>query len=158
MKKFLFAVLLVLTCAASRAQSLTFEDLLNLTSMNGTQVHDFLTVAKGFKSSGPQMINGKSTELYKSTRTTPDKEESILVGAAVKGSKGNLSRPVTYALIQEMDINNLLAQAKKSTLTLVFQGSDLSKNIFRFDNSLFRASISISFDKKSGTVEVQQKD
>jgi hypothetical protein len=47
---------------------------------------------------------------------------------------------------------------KRSTLNLVFKGSDLNKNFYRFDNSLFRANISLSFDKKSGTVEVQQKE
>ena|ERR1700754_2857844 len=158
MKRYLLTPLLVFVCLVCHAQSLTFEDLLNLTNMSGTQVHDFLTVSKGFKSTGPQVVGGKSTELYKSTRTTPDKAESVLLGGLAKGAGGNLSRPVTYSVIQETDINNLLTQAKKSSLTLVFQGSDLNKNIFRFDNSLFRASISISFDKKSGTIEVQQKE
>ncbi|MEO6851551.1 MAG: hypothetical protein ABI203_01575, partial [Mucilaginibacter sp.] len=68
------------------------------------------------------------------------------------------SRQVNYFTLQEADINAMLAQAKKSTLSLVFQGSDLSSNIYRFDNSLFRASISLGFDKKSGSVQVQEKE
>jgi hypothetical protein len=158
MKRYLLAVLLFFAVTGSYAQSLSFEDLLNLTNMTSAQVHDFLTISKGFKSAGTQIVDGKSIEQYKSNRGTPDKVETIALGVTAKGAGGNSSRPVTYSTLQDSDINSLLTQAKKSTLTLVFQGSDLYKNIFRFDNSLFRASISLSFDKKSGSVEVQQKE
>ena len=121
MKKYLFTILLIFACAGSYAQSLSFGEMLNLTNMTDTQVHDFLTASKGFKSSGSQMVNGRSYAEYKNNRGTPDKTETILLGASAKGSGGNLSRPVTYYTLQESDINALLAQAKKSTLSLVFQ-------------------------------------
>ncbi|MDB5134736.1 MAG: hypothetical protein JWP37_1339 [Mucilaginibacter sp.] len=158
-KRYLFAILLLFVCAGSYAQSLSFEDLLNMTNMTGTQVHDFLTTSKGFKPAGTQMVNGRSMDQYKSTGGgTPDKIETVLVGAIVKSMAGSTSRPVSYLTLQESDINALLAQAKKSTLTLVFQGSDQKTYIYRFDNSLFRASISLSFDKKYGSIDVQQKE
>ncbi|MGZ3750175.1 MAG: hypothetical protein ACXVB0_16770 [Mucilaginibacter sp.] len=158
MKKYLFTILLFFACAGSYAQSLSFEDLLNLTNMQDTKVHDFLTASRGFKPSGSQVMSGKYMVQYKSNRGTPDKTETIVLGASTKGSGGNLIRQVTYSTLLESDINALLAQAKKSTLSLIFQGSDTNKNIYRFDNSLFRATISIAFDKKSGSVELQQKE
>jgi len=158
MKRYLFVLLLIFSCAGSYAQSVSFEDLLNLTSMPDVQAHDFLLVSKAFKSAGTQVFSGVSMEQYKSNRGTIDKTETVNLGMLAKGQSGNLSRQVSYYTLQEMDINAMLAQAKKSPLSLVFQGSDLNKNIYRFDNSLFRATISLSFDKKSGSVEVQQKE
>jgi hypothetical protein len=158
MKRNLFTLLLLCVFAGSYAQSLTFEDLLNLTSMNNTQAHDFLMASKGFKSAGFQMVNGENMEQYKSSGRTPDKTETILLGVNTKGFGGNMHRAVTYLTLLEQDISSFIAEAKRSTLTLIFKGSDLNKNFYRFDNSLFRANISLSFDKKSGTVEVQQKE
>jgi hypothetical protein len=158
MKRNLFTILLLCIFAGSYAQSLTFEDLLNLTSMTNAQAHDFLTASKGFKSAGFQIVDGKNIEQYKSSRRTPDKTETILIGVNTNGLGGNTRRIVTYLTLLEQDISSFLAEAKRSTLTLIFKGSDLNKNFYRFDNSLFRANISLSFDKKSGTVEVQQKE
>jgi hypothetical protein len=157
MKRYLFAISLFFICAAGQAQSLTFGDLLNLTSMTNDQAHDFLTLSKGFKSTGVQVVDGKNVDQYKITHGTPENLEIVLLGVNSKGPGTNPLRTVTYTTTQEQDINNLLAEAKKSALTLVFQGSDVNKNIYRFDNSLFKASISLSFDKKSGSVEVQQQ-
>ena len=68
-----------------------------------------------------------------------------------------MTHEIIYNTAQETDLDNLLAQAKKSNLSLVFQGADMSSNIYRFDNSLFQANISLAFDKKSGNADVQQK-
>jgi hypothetical protein len=158
MRRPLLIVLLLFACTFTYAQTLSFEDLQNLTNMSSSQAHDFLTASKGFKADGNQMLNGRTMTQYKLMHGTPDKTETLLIGASVKSLAGTSSSPVTYLTYQESDINNLLVQAKKSTLTLVFQGADLKSNIYRFDNSLFRASISLSFDKKSGSVDVQQKE
>ena len=158
MKKFLFTILLFFACAAGYAQSLSFEELLNVTNMTDTQVHDFLTASKGFKQDGVQNVNGKSYTQYKIMRSTPDKMETVLLGITAKGASGNPSREVLYSTMQESDISSLLTQAKKSTFSLVFQGADHDKQIYRFDNSLFRATISLGFDKKSGGVQVEQKE
>ena len=152
MRKYLLALFLLFACSGVYAQSLSFGDLLNLTSMNDGQSRDLLASGKGFKASGPQTLNGRTYTEYKNA-----KGETVLFGAGIKTTSGNLTHEVIYNTTQESDINNLLSQAKKSTLTLVFQGADLAANIYRFDNSLFRASISLTFDKKSGNVDVQQK-
>ncbi|HVV53884.1 MAG TPA: hypothetical protein VHC47_01080 [Mucilaginibacter sp.] len=157
MKKIVLAVSLLLTCFLVHAQTLSFGDLLNLTSMNDAQAHDFLTTTKGFMASGTQMLNGRNYELYKLTKADPGKFESVLVGAGAKNTSGDMAHEIIYNATAEQDLENLLAQAKKSTMTLIFQGADQNSNIYRFDNSLFRASISLAFDKKSGNVDVQQK-
>jgi hypothetical protein len=160
MKLYLFAILLLFACNGVYAQSLSFEELLNLTSMTDAQSHELLTITRGFKAAAaPETINGKTFVQYtKQTKGTPaDKNESLLIGAGIKNVSGNLTHEIIYNTTQEADLNSLLAQAKKSNLTLVFQGADLNSNIYRFDKSLFRASISLAFDKKSGNADVQQK-
>jgi hypothetical protein len=131
--------------------------MLNLTGMTDVQSHDLL-LSKGFKATGPQTLNGKTYDQFTRTnKGTPDQTESLLLGAAIKTISGNTAHEVIYNTQQEQDLNNLLAEAKKSNLSLIFQGTDESSNIYRFDNSLFRASISFAFDKKSGNIDVQQK-
>jgi hypothetical protein len=158
MKRYLLAVLLFFACSGAYAQSLFFGDLLNLTSMTDAQTHDMLASSKGFKAAGNMTFNGKTYVQYtKLTKGTPDKNESVLVGTSVKSATGILTHEIIFNTTQSADLDNLLAEAKKSNLSLVFQGADLTSNIYRFDNSLFRASISLAFDKKSGNVDVQQK-
>jgi hypothetical protein len=106
---------------------------------------------------GSQTLNGKTFRLYKSTNNTIDKTETVLVGEGIKTSSGNTSHEVIYNTSQEHDLRNLLAQAKQSNLNLIFQGTNISSDIYRFDNSFFTASVSLAFDKKSGNVDVWQK-
>lgn len=160
MRRHLFIILLFFTCSGAYAQSLSFEELLNLTNMTEAQSHDFLTAAKGFKAADDQSFNGHNYQEYKIVKGNadkPDKYETVLIGAEVKTSSGSVSHEIIYNTTDDQDLNNLLAQAKKSTLTLIFQGADPNNNIYRFDNSLFHVNISIAFDKKSGNVDVQQK-
>lgn len=158
MKRYLFAIVLLFAGAGVYAQSVSFGDLLNLTSMTETQSHDLLATAKGFKTEGSQTLNGKTyTQYIKVTKGTPDKTESVLIGTAVKSATGVITHEIIYNTAQDADLENLLAEAKKSNLSLIFQGSDISSNIYRFDNSLFRANLSLAFDKKSGNADVQQK-
>jgi hypothetical protein len=158
MKRYLFVVLLFFACTGAYAQSLSFGDLLNLTSMTDAQSRDMLASVKGFKAIGNITLNTKTYLQYtKVTKGTPDKNESVLIGTPIKSATGILTHEIIFNTTQSSDLDNLLAEAKKSNLTLVFQGADLTSNIYRFDNSLFRASISLAFDKKSGNVDVQQK-
>jgi hypothetical protein len=156
MKKFLLIIILCFAIKAGYSQSLSFTEMLNLTGMNNTQAHDFL-ISKGFKQQGTQVFSGKTYDQYQSGRAAAQ-AEYVYVGPGSKTPSGSTQRPISYSTLLASDMDNLLAQAKKSTLTLIFQGADVNKNIFRFDNSLFRASISVAFDKKSGAVDVSQKE
>src|SRR6201995_770494 len=106
MKRSLLTILLLLICCYTYAQSLSFEDMQNITNMSSGQAHDFL-LSKGFKAEGNQMLNGRSMEQYKIIHGTPDKTETILIGESVKSLSGTSSRPVTYLTFEESDINNI---------------------------------------------------
>ncbi|MDB5151747.1 MAG: hypothetical protein JWR54_498 [Mucilaginibacter sp.] len=156
-RRYLFAILLSFVCSAGYAQSLSFADLESLTNMADNQAHDYLLLSKGFKSVGGQVLNGRNFELFKSNRTDPDKAETISLRAGTTGISGNVSRQVIYFTLRQQDIDSLLEQARRSRMALVFRGSDQYKDIYRFDNSLFMAIISTGFDKKSGSVVMEEK-
>jgi hypothetical protein len=157
MKRYLLSLSLFFACTASYAQSLSFGELQNMTNMTIDQVHNFLLISKGFKSLGKQVTNGQGYELFKSNRTDRQKTETVALGTSYPGISGNVSRKVIYSSMRFQDINSILLQAKRSTMSMVFEGSDRYKNIYRFDNSLFMSIISLGFDQKSGTVQVQEK-
>jgi hypothetical protein len=156
MRRFIPFLFLLFLCNLGRAQSVSFADMLNMTSMANAQVHDFL-VSKGFKQDGTQTFNGLVYDQYKSNRAA-DKAEMLYIGPGSKTPNGNTQRAISYSSLLSSDLDNLLGEAKKSTLTLIFQGADNIRNIFRFDNSLFVATISVAFDKKSGAIDISQKE
>jgi len=156
-KKYLLVALLLFPGIACYAQSLTLAELQNLTNMTTDQVHNFLLVSKGFRPNGKTVYNGKNYEQFKSNRIDPAKTETVSLGENQTGMGGASSRQVIYFTLRQQDMNSLLEQAKRSSMSMVFQGSDARKNIFRFDNSLFMAIIAVNHDKKSGTVQLDQK-
>ena len=99
MKRYLIAAFLFFACSGVYAQSLSFSDLLNLTSMADAQSRDMLASSKGFKATGNITLNGKTYAQYtRLTKGTPDKNESVLVGAAVKNATGVLSHELSLIL------------------------------------------------------------
>lgn len=157
MKIYLVAVLMFFACSGSHGQSLSFLELQSLTNMTDDQVHNYLLVSKGFRSIGMKVLNGKNFELFRSNRVDPDKTETVSLRVGIRGTSGNVSRQVIYFTLREQDISSLLAQARHSTMSLVFQGSDPYKNIYRFDNSLFMAIISTGLNNRSGSVVLEEK-
>jgi hypothetical protein len=156
-KKYLILTLILFSGAACSAQSLTLAELQNLTNMTNDQVHNFLLVTKGFKPKGKTVLNGRNYELFRSNRNDPAKVETVSLSESRQGMGGMSSREVIYFTPHPQDMNSLLEQAKRSSMSMIFQGSDAYQNIFRFDNSLFMAVIAVSHDKKSGTLQLDQK-
>ncbi|MDB5144820.1 MAG: hypothetical protein JWQ66_3533 [Mucilaginibacter sp.] len=152
----LITFLLLFACTGGYAQSLSFEELKDLTNLNNDQAHNYLIVSKGFKKKGKHIYDGRDFEIFKSNRTDPAKAETVSLRSS-EVTSGEVSRQVIYYTLRLQDINALLAQAKKSDMDMVFKGSDKYNNIYRFDNSLFMAIISISLDKRSGTIRVEEK-
>src|SRR5579872_4169281 len=110
MKRYLLITLLFFACTGAYAQSLSFGDLLNLTSMTDAQSRDILASAKGFKAAGNLTLNGKTYAQYtKLTKGTPDKNESVLVGAAIKNATGVLTHEIIFNTSLATDLDNLLA-------------------------------------------------
>jgi hypothetical protein len=140
-----------------RAQSLSLEELQGLTAMTTDQVHNFLIINKGFKPLGKIALNGKNFEQYKSNRVDPATAETISLGQSNQLMSGNTTRQVIYHTLRFQDLNSLYTQAKRSTMTLIFEGRDAYQNIYRFDNSLFTTVINVSLNKRSGTVQLDEK-
>ena len=156
-KRYLFVVVLLFGSTISRAQSLSLEELQSLTAMTSDQVHNYLIITKRFKPIGKIVLNGKSYEQFRSNRISPAIAETVSLGQTNQLMSGNTTRQVIYHTLRMQDINSFIAQAKRSTMTLVFQGRDAYQHIFRFDNSLFMAIINVGLDKKSGTVLLDEK-
>lgn len=157
MKRFLFAGVLLFAVVVCRAQSLTLEELQGLTAMTTDQVHNFLIISKGFRPLGKIVINGKSYEHFKSNRIDPATAETLALGQSNQLMSGNTTRQVIYRTRRFQDLNSLYTQAKRSTMTLIFEGRDAYQNIYRFDNSLFTTVINVGLDKRSGTVQLDEK-
>ncbi|MBS1520170.1 MAG: hypothetical protein JST50_04175 [Bacteroidetes bacterium] len=157
MKKCLFIGVLLFAGITCRAQSLSLEELQGLTAMTTDQVHNFLIINKGFKPLGKITINGKSFEQFKSNRIDPSTAETIALGQSNQLMSGNTTRQVIYHTLRFQDLNSFYTQAKRSTMTLIFEGRDAYQNIYRFDNSLFTTVINVSLDKRSGTVQLDEK-
>ena len=156
-KKYLFVGILLFAGMVCRAQSLTLEELQGLTAMTTDQVHNFLIINRGFKPLGRIILNGRSFEQFKSNRIDPAIAETISLGQTNQLMSGNTTRQVIYRTRRFQDLNSLYTQAKRSTMTLIFEGRDAYQNIYRFDNSLFTTVINVSLNKRSGTVQLEEK-
>ena len=156
-KKYLAVIALLLMGIMCHAQSLSLAELQSLTVMNDDQLHNYLIISKGFKGLGKTTINGFTYERFRSNRTNPSKAETISVGDNFRGASGNSARKVIYYTPRMEDMDSLYSEAKRSSMTLIFKGADVYQHIFRFDNSLFMATISVSRDRRSGTVQIDEK-
>ncbi|HTK20090.1 MAG TPA: hypothetical protein VL442_11270 [Mucilaginibacter sp.] len=156
-KRYLFIIVLLFAGMVCRAQSLSLEELQSLTAMPSDQLHNYLIITKQFKPLGKTMLNGKSYEQFRSNRIDPGIAETLSLGQTNQLISGNTSRQVIYHSLRLQDINSFLAQAKRSTMTLVFQGKDTYQHIFQFDNSLFMMTVNIGLNKKFGTVLLDEK-
>jgi len=156
MRGYLFICTLLFAFSGATAQSLSLDELKNLTNLNNDQVHNYLIVSKGFTGKGKQVFGGRDFEIFKSNRTDQSKAETVSLRSS-EVTRGETTRQVVYYTLRLQDINALLVQAQRSDMMMIFKGSDKYSNIYRFDNSLFMATISISHDKKSGTVQLEEK-
>ena len=103
------------------------------------------------------MLHGSRFARYIIYQGIPGKTETVTVKLNPDGSGTSFPRPVFYYSPKETDINAMLLQVKQANLGMIFKGSDQSKNIYFFKNALFMADISLSLDKKWGSVQVFQK-
>ena len=157
MRRYLFAILLACISSLSYAQSLSFEELQKMTNLTNDQVHNFLIISKGFKSLGKQTHFGRSFEAFESTRPDPKLKETVLLGVAGEMPSGNIGRQVFYYSARMKDIDAILKQARQSSMTMIFDGSDKQQNIYHFNNTLFMAIISVALNKSYGSVQLEEK-
>ncbi|HEY9196528.1 MAG TPA: hypothetical protein VIM77_09695 [Mucilaginibacter sp.] len=157
MRRIFFVAIFCFGCTGVFAQSITINDLTNLTNLNNGDAHNYLVLSKGFKKKYIQDVDGNTVEHL--NKTGPEKkEESVAIGVATKLSNGAVLRTVTYKTAITKHIFNLITQAKSAGLAMKFQGVDIVNNIYIFDSDFFHIVMYISRDNSSGFVEVKQKE
>jgi hypothetical protein len=157
MKKYLFLTLLCLGCVDVFGQSITINDLTNLTNLSNADAHNYLLLAKGFKREYTQEVDGNIVERLNKPSANKN-EESVDIGENIKLSSGAILRTVTYKTSTTVHVFNLITQAKSSGIPMRFQGADARNNIYLFDNDFFHITMYISRDNTSGFVQVKQKE
>lgn len=158
MKRFLFIAVLITASFCSRAQSVTMNDLTNLTNLDNDEAHNYLAAGKKFKLTAEQTVNGLQVQDYRDTRVNSPQIEKVTVGMGVKGADGSLLRTVTYTTNQSGFIQNLMNQAYDAKMNITFRGNDKYKYIYIYNSFLYIVSIYVNRDQSSSVVKVQQKD
>ncbi|QHS55701.1 hypothetical protein GWR56_09175 [Mucilaginibacter sp. 14171R-50] len=157
MKKYGLVILLFCICTGTYAQSISFFDLTNLTTLSDGQAHTYLTLSKAFKRQYLQEKDGKTIEHFRSVAKNV-KEEGITIGDRVKLNNGTMLRTVTYDTRDPQHIVNLIAQARRAKMVMKFQGQDADNNIYKFDNEFYAITMLISTTENKGQVVVTQKE
>lgn len=157
MKKYLLITLLAFCGADLFGQSITLNDLTNISNLANDEAHNYLVIGKGFKQEYLQEVNGNTLEhLHKVSANK--KAETVIIGQGTKLSNGSILRTVTYQSQTAKHLFNLITQAKNAGLKMNIQGADAVNNIYLFDNSFFHIAFFVNRDNTYGSVEVKQKE
>jgi len=156
MKKYLVILALFFCPAFVHAQSITLYDLINLSNLTNDQAYNFFNAGKTFKRLYEQDVKGLSIVHYETKNQ--NKLEDVVIGDGIRSDNGALLRKVNYATAHIDYVLKMIGEAKGAGLSVDFQGSDVTKNIYLFDNFLYTVHIYIANDNSLATVEIQQKD
>ena len=157
MRRYFLILLLFCFNTGSYAQSISFFDLTNLANLSDAQAHNYLTLGKVFKHQYVETVDGKRVEHFRSVGTR-FKEQNITIGVSAILKNGTALHTITYTTFEQQYVVNMIAQAKRSKLTLKFQGIDHDNNIFIFDNEFYRVDMYISTTDNKAMVKVNQKE
>jgi hypothetical protein len=157
MKKYFLVALLAFCCVDLLGQSITLNDLTNISNLPNDEAHNYLVVGKGFKKEYLQDVNGNTLE-YLHKVNAGKKQETVIIGEGVKLSNGSTLRTVTYKSQTPQHLFNLITQAKSAGLKMNIQGADAKNNIYLFDNNFFHVSIFVNRANTFGYAEVKQKE
>jgi|ERR1700744_3171178 len=158
MKKYLFLLPVMLLASLSMyGQSTKFSDLVYFTSLTNQDVYNTLLQSNSFRQDYAIDVNGQQIEYFKNITPKPNTEK-IVVGNYTKLYNGTILHTVDYTSTDPQHIINMISQAKRYGLNMVFHGADESNNIYLFDNSFYQVSIYLRRDQTSGMVEIKQKE
>jgi hypothetical protein len=158
MKKILFFLpFLLLGSVIVKAQSIKLTDLVYLTPMNNDAVYAVLKEGGAFKQDYSEEVDGYPMEYFKKAGAKPDLER-IAVGMYTKLYNGTILRTLNYTSTDVQNIDNMVSQAKRTDMVLLFEGADVANSIYLFTNNYYLVSIYVRHDKSSGTVEIKQKE
>ncbi|WP_183557308.1 hypothetical protein [Mucilaginibacter sp. SP1R1] len=157
MKKYLLITLLAFYCGNLFGQSVTLNDLTNISNLPNDEAHNYLVVGKGFRKNYVQDVNSNTLE-YLHKVSADKKEETVIIGEGVKLSNGTILRTVTYKSQTTQHLFNLITQAKNAGLKMNIQGADAMNNIYLFDNNFFHITIFVNRNNNFGSIEIKQKE
>jgi hypothetical protein len=157
MNKYILITLLTFCCANVFGQSITINDLTNISNLPNDEAHKYVVLGKGFKQEYLQGVGSNTLEHLHKTGTDK-KEESLIIGEGAKLSNGNILRTVTYKSQTTQHLFNLITQAKSAGLKMNIQGADAVNNIYLFDNNFFHITILVNRNNTFGSVVVKQKE
>ncbi|MBD1392676.1 hypothetical protein [Mucilaginibacter glaciei] len=157
MKRLVLVLLLFCFAASTYAQSISFFDLTNLTNLSDGQAHTYLTLGKVFKHQYQEVVNGKKIEHFRSINPK-EKEQTVTIGVNTVLQNQTVLRSITYTTLDPQHVVNMISQAKRSKMTLKFQGVNQDNNIFIFDNEFYRIEMFISTSDNRGMVKINQKE
>ncbi|MDN5287494.1 MAG: hypothetical protein JWR38_3768 [Mucilaginibacter sp.] len=157
MKGYLLIVLLTVCSTNLFGQSVTLNDLTNISNLANDEAHNYLVSGKGFKKEYLQDVNGNTLE-YLHKIGADKKDESIIIGEGTKLSNGTMLRTVTYKSQTAQHLCNLIIQAKNAGLKMNIQGADAINNIYLFDNDFFHITFYINRNNTFGSVQIKQKE
>jgi hypothetical protein len=138
-------------------QSITINDLTNISNLPNDEAHNYVVLGKGFKQEYLQDVGSNMLEHLHKTGTDK-KEESLIIGEGTKLSNGTILRTVTYKSQTTQHLFNLITQAKSAGLKMNIQGADAVNNIYLFDNNFFHITILVNRNNTFGSVVVKQKE
>lgn len=157
MKKYLLIALMTCCCVNVFSQSITLNDLINVSNLPNGEAHNYLVLNKGFKNEYLQDVNGNTMEhLHKVAGNK--QQETVIIGECTRLSNGSVLRTVVYKSQTTQHLFNLITQAKNAGLKMSMQGADAVNNIYLFDNDLYHIVIFVNRNNTFGSVEVKQKE
>ncbi|MDR3693050.1 hypothetical protein [Mucilaginibacter sp.] len=158
MKKYLFLFpLLLLGSARMYGQSIKFDQLIYLTTLNNDAVYATLKQGNAFKQDYLEDVDGQQMEYFNSVGAKPGSEK-IATGSFVKLYNGTVLRTLVYTSTDVQNIINMIGQAKRYGLEPVFRGVDETDNIYLYSNSFYMVNIRVRRDQTMGIVEIKQKE
>jgi len=157
MKKYLLIVLLACCSGHVFGQSITLNDLINISNLPNDDAHNYLVNGKGFKNEYLQDVNGHTVEHLQKNAGNKT-HETVIIGEGYKLSNGTMLRTVTYKSQTTQHLFNLITQAKSAGLKMNIQGADAANNIYLFDNSFYHIAVYVNRDNSFGSIEVKQKE
>jgi hypothetical protein len=157
MKKYFLIISLAVCGTDLFGQSVTLNDLTNISNLANDEAHNYLVLGKGFKKEYLQDVNGNTLEyLHKSG--ADKKDETVIIGEGTKLSNGATLRTVTYKSQTAKHLFNLITQAKSAGLKMNIQGADAVNNIYLFDNDFFHVAFYVNRNNSFGSVQIKQKE
>lgn len=158
MKKYLFLFpLLLLGSARMYGQSIKFDQLVYLATLNNDAVYATLKQGNAFKQDYLEDIDGQQIEFFKNIGAKPGSEK-IASGSFVKLYDGTVLRTLVYTSTDVQNIINMIGQAKRYGLDQQFRGADETDNIYLYSNNFYMVTIRLRRDQTEGVVEIKQKE